>query len=228
MTAPHYPGKIFMYPCAGDDISEPIQVFGDIYDTFLFVDIKYHGDSKMPDIPGWKAVRGSQKRFGSADFSIRCVQDGRSKYRVIEPEWFLTHCLNEETGRQILIVRRRGFGQYALHELPDRSLSMFMHRGDSSGEGGSNVFYLANRKTSHQPISNLLDLIKRKLTVPAFIASDGSNTNIPELLDATNGSYEMDSFSSYGLQWRRQPASDFLSPRTKIWQVFPNEWNRQR
>lgn len=210
-----------MYPCAGDDISEPIQAFGDLYDTFLFVDIKYNGDSKMPDIPGWKAVRQSKIRFGSTDFSIRFVQDGRAKYRVIEPEWFLTDYVNEQTGRKILIVRRRGFGQYALHELPDHSLSMFMHRGDSPGEGGSNVFYLANRKTNHKPISNLLDLIKCKLTVPAFIASDGSNTNIPELRGTANGSDEIDSFVSNGLQWHRQPVSNFQASRTAIWSVTP-------
>jgi len=221
MTAPQYPGKIFMYPCAGNDISEPVQVFGEHYDTFVFVDIKYRGDTKMPNIPGWKAVHGSQKRFGSSDYSIRHVRDGRSQYRVVEPEWLLTDYANELTGRKILIVRRRGFGQYALHELPDRSLSMFMHRGDSSGEGGSNVFYLANRKTSHQPISNLLDLIKRKLTAPAFIASDGSNTNIRALGGAENGSSAIESFYYSGLKWRRLPSPHLLGPRTKIWKVTP-------
>jgi hypothetical protein len=221
MTAPQYPGKIFMYPCAGNDISEPVQVFGDIFDTFLFVDIKYRDGTKLPEIPGWRALSGTQNRFGSTNFSIRHVQDGRFKYRVIDPEWMLTDFVNELTGRKILVVRRRGFGQYALHELPDRSLSMFMHRGDSPGEGGSNVFYLDNRKTSYQPISNLLDLIKRKLTVPALIASDGSNTNISELRDTANGSAAIDSFVSHGLQWRRQPVSSFQASRTTVWSVNP-------
>ena len=221
MSVPQYPGKVFMYPCAGDDISEPVQVFGGTYNTFLFVDIKYGIESKLPDIPGWRQVLGSQRRFGSTDSSIRRVQDGRFKFRVIEPEWFSADFVNEQTGRKILIIHRRGFGQYALHELPDHSLSMFMHRGDSPGEGGSNVFYLANLRTSHQPISNLLNLIKRKLTVPAFIASDGSNTNIPELREAANGACAIKSFTSHGLKWSLQSAPDLLSPRTSVWAVSP-------
>lgn len=221
MTAPSYPKKIFMYPCAGNDISEPVQVFGESYDTFVFVDIKYSEESKVPEIPGWNEVRGSHRRVGTTNASIRLVQDGRFKFRVIDPECFLADYINDKTGRKILVVRRRGFGQYALHELQDGSLSMFMHRGDSPGEGGSNVYYLANRATSHKPISNLLELIKRKMTKPALIASDGSNTRIPELRDAANGVGSMESFNSHGLTWRLQPASEFLSLRTNVWEVSP-------
>lgn len=210
-----------MYPCAGNDISEPVQVFGERYDTFVFVDIKYSEESKVPEIPRWNELRGSHRRVGSPNASIRLVQDGRSKFRVVDPEWFLADYINETTGRKILVVRRRGFGQYALHELQDGSLSMFMHRRDSSGEGGSNVFYLANRETSHKPISNLLDLIKRKMTNPALIASDGSNTRIPELRDTATGMGSMESFNSHGLTWRLQPASEFLSLRTNVWEVSP-------
>lgn len=210
-----------MYPCAGNDISEPVQVFGESYDTFVFVDIKYSEGSKVPEIPGWNEVRGSHRRVGTTNASIRLVQESRFKFRVIDPEWFLADYINDKTGRKILVVRRRGFGQYALHELQDGSLSMFMHRGDSPGEGGSNVFYLANRKTSHKPISNLLELIKRKMTKPALIASDGSNTRIPELRDAANGVGAIDSFASHGLQWRRQQVSGLLSSRTKVWEVSP-------
>jgi hypothetical protein len=227
MTAPQYPGKIFMYPCAGNDISEPVQVFGEFYDTFLFVDLNYRGDDKQPKIPGWKEVRGSQRRFGSPNSSIRHLQDGRCRYRLIDPEWFLTDYVNETTGRQILIVRRRGFGQYALHELRDGSLSMFMHRGDSSGDGGSNVFYLANRRTSYRPISNLLDLIKRKMTAPACIASDGSNTSIAELSHAANGAGAIESFTSHGLTWRLRTVSGRLSSRTKVWEVSSQDMGHQ-
>ncbi len=210
-----------MYPCAGNDISEPVRAFGELYDTFLFVDLKYCSVSKVPEISGWSEVRGSQRRFGSVNSSIRFDQDGQSKFRVVDPEWFCSDFINETTGRRILLIRRRGFGQYALHELPDASLSMFMHRGDSTGEGGSNVFYLANRKTSHKPISNLLDLIKRKMKNPALIASDGSNTGISKLRDAANGVEAIDSFTSHGLKWQLQQASGLISSRTKVWEVSP-------
>ena len=221
MTALLYPGKIFMYPCAGNDIAEPVQVFGELFDTFLFVDLQYHAASGIPKIPGWCEVSGSQRKLGSLISAVRHMQDGRSKFRVIEPGWFFSDHINETTGRRILLVRRRGFGQYALHELPDGSLSMFMHRGDSSGEGGSNVFYLANRRTSHGPISNLLNLLKRKITVPALIASDGSNTDISALRHSANDSEEIESFSRHGLKWRWQAVSRLLSSGTNVWEVQP-------
>lgn len=121
------------------------------------------------------------------------------------------------------MIRRRGFGQYALHELPDGSLSMFMHRGDSPGEGGSNVFYLSNRRTSHKPLSSLMSVIKRKLAYPALIASDGSNTTISELMASAKGSNEIKAFESHCLQWHRHPTLDLLSGITKVWQVRPQE-----
>lgn len=219
MIAPSYSGKIFMYPCAGNDVVEPVQVFGEFYDTFLFVDLNYSSTTKMPKIIGWNEVSGSQRRFGSANSSIRIVQNGYSKFKVVDPEWFCSDYTNEKTGRKISVVRRRGFGQYALHELSDDSLSMFMHRGDSAGEGGSNVYYLANRRTSHEPISNLLSIIKCKLTHPALIASDGSNTDITELRDDAFGLSSIDSFTSHGLNWRKLRAYSSLAPRTKVWEV---------
>jgi len=66
--------------------------------------------------------------------------------------------VNLQTNREISIIRRRGFGQYALNEFPDDSLSIFCHRGDSSGEGGSGVRYLDNIKIKHPPLSMLLML----------------------------------------------------------------------
>lgn len=208
-----------MYPCAGTDIAEPVQVFGGDFDTFLFVDIKYNVRSAEPEIPGWNMVAGSQSRLGSSNSSVRHCSVGRSRFRDIEPEWFFSDYENKTNGKRISIVRRRGFGQYESQELPDGSLSMFMHRGDSPGEGGSNVFYLANRRTSHGPISNLMSVLKRKLAYPALIASDGSNTTISELVATSRGNAEVKSFVRYEISWQRHPDSEFLSGSTKVWQV---------
>lgn len=214
-----YNGKIFMYPCSGSDIAEPIQTFGEFFDTFLFVDLKYHGGCKMPVIDGWRGVCGSQRKFGSSNHAIRYVQSGRNKYRVVEPEWLVSEYASEETGKLIQVVRRRGFGQYALQELQDNTLSLFMHRGDSPMEGGSNVYYLANRKTSYTPISNLLDVLKCKLTEQALVVSDGSNTRIQELIAAANGDMTVTAFQSHGIQWRRCAKPYALRERSIVWEV---------
>ena len=99
---------------------------------------------------------------------------------------------------------------------------MFLHRGDSGGEGGSNTHFLANRRMSHEPLSKLMDVVKRKLAVPALIASDGSNTNIRQLVDAARGDDAIQSFNQHGLSWVRHgslPGS--ASKKTVVWQVTP-------
>jgi hypothetical protein len=80
------------------------------------------------------------------------------------------------------VNRRRGFGQYALtNEFSDASIGVFVHRGDSPGEGGSNVYYLANRARDHEPCSNLLAKLVTKLAHRALIVSDGSNSRCRKL-----------------------------------------------
>jgi hypothetical protein len=222
MRIPHYSGKIFMYPCAGDDIPEPVQHFGELFDTFLFVDLKYSARMSVPKIIGWEEVKGSQRIFGSFNSVVGLCEVGRHKFRMINPAWFCTDFSSKSTGKKIKIILRRGFGQYALQELEDASLSMFMHRGDSVGEGGSGVFYLSNRRMQHQPISNLLDLILRKLCKPGLIGSDGSNTKIKELVVAANGDESISRFNSHGLSWQRTNLKLNGVSRMNVWEVYPD------
>jgi hypothetical protein len=82
----------------------------------------------------------------------------------------------------VTINRRRGFGQYALvNEFSDRAIGVFMHRGDSPGEGGSNVYFLANKDSRHEPCGRLFDKLSKKLDDRALIITDGSNTRLKRL-----------------------------------------------
>lgn len=102
-------------------------------------------------------------------------------YRFVKPAYLTEVFVRRIDGRRITAIRRRGFGQYALAELDDRSVNVFVHRGDSEGEGGSNVFYLANLRRNHEPCSNLFEKLARKLAPRALIISDGSNARIRPL-----------------------------------------------
>lgn len=216
-----YQGRIFMYPCAGFDIVEPVQALADQFDTFVFVDIKYRFDRfSPPSIPGWDEVLGSVQLTGPATDAMRVVQRERGHHREIEPAWRRSCYRNPGTGRAINLVFRRGFGQYALHELCDGTLGMFLHRGDSGGEGGSGTFFLANHRMSHPPLSMLVDVIKRKLGTPALIASDGSNTNIRQLCDAAAGDDGITAFRAHGLGWERSGSlPGRQGRRTVVWRV---------
>ena len=123
-----------------------------------------------------------------------------------------------------MVVQRRGFGQYALHEVPDSSLHMFLHRGDSGGEGGSGAYFLSNHRMAHPPLSMLLNVLKRKLSYPALVGSDGSNTSIQQLSSASTGNESVVQFTSNGMRWRR--AGTLQSSKTNqtvIWKVTPQE-----
>ena len=225
MNEARYPGKVFMYPCSGQDISESIRAFGDQMDTFLFVDIGYQFQQfRMPATPGWSEVVGSVMVVGQPRDSIRNVENGKTHYREVQPAWRSSSYQNVDTGRLIDVVFRRGFGQYALHEVADGTLGMFMHRGDSAGEGGSGTCFLANRRMTHEPISRLLDVIKRKLATPALIASDGSNTTIRQLVAGARGDDSIKSFRKHGLEWTRAASMPGNAGRqTVLWQVIRTE-----
>jgi hypothetical protein len=225
MTPPAYKGKLFMYPCAGQDISAAVQAYGHLFDTFLFVDINYKFRLGVePLILGWEFIPASWKLYGPPESRVRQVDGERRSHRFVEPAWLCLTYRNIETDRHVEVVQRRGFGQYALHELTDNSLHMFLHRGDSSGEGGSGTCFLSNRRMSHPPLSMLLNVLKSKLAYPALIGSDGSNTSVQELLNASAGDESIVKFTSNCMVWIRiGTLKSRKSNQTVIWRVTPEE-----
>jgi len=223
MTTGFYGGNVFLYPCAGMDIVQPISAFGVQFDTMLFVDIGYQFESgfHLPKVDGWNELNESVVIEGPKFSSIKIFQSGKNFRKEIEPAWRKSVYQHSESGRCINIVFRRGFGQYALQEISDGALGMFLHRGDSQGEGGSRVCYLSNRQMKLAPLSNLLNTIKSKLAMPGLIGSDGSNTSINELYRAGNEDDTLTEFTQHGLLWKRRKTLVRPDDRrlTVVWQV---------
>lgn len=224
MNHPMYRGKVFMYPCAGFDMPDILEKFGHQFDTFLFVDIRYDFRRHMvPPISGWRQVPGTRRLMGAPFCRLSWVSFDNRSYREVEPAWLRFDMRHSTSGRVVELCLRRGFGQYALHELEDGSLAMFLHRGDSSAEGGSGVWYLADRRMSHPPLSRLFDVIKRKLAPDAWIGSDGSNTQFRELQRAAVEGDEISRFNRHGLLWQREMTIQRQHDcrRTVVWRVMP-------
>jgi hypothetical protein len=218
-----YDGNVFLYPCAGMDIVQPITIFGLQFDTLLFVDLGYQfaGKFPLPKIDEWRELEESVQIEGPKLDPVKRFQCDTHCRREIVPAWRRSLYQHTKSGRLVNIVFRRGFGQYALHEITDGALGMFLHRGDSSGEGGSGVCYLSNRKMKHAPLSNLLNTIKLKLARPGLIGSDGSNTSIKELYQAGNGDDHVASFNQQGLLGKRLITLARPNDRrlTVVWEV---------
>jgi hypothetical protein len=214
-------GRTFIYPSAGDDFEEPFRLFSGHCDELIFVDINYDFDCRpSPAFDGWRLVKVDI--FGSTKERIRIIEGERRSYREVSPAWRRQIYRCEVGSREVVVTQRRGFGQYAIRELPDESLGIFFHRGDSGGEGGSGVLYLGNQTLKHEPIARVFDTIKTKLSYPALIASDGSNIMFPKIRRAvSDGNFSLNGFSAGGLRWTQVAKLPWRLGATVIWKVQP-------
>jgi hypothetical protein len=169
-------GRLLFYPTAGSDWNELLLQFADYIDVFHFCDINYND---LPSLGNPFSDPGSHELIDSKiegeTFAWIDAPTQSRPYPDLAPGRVSEIYKRVSDARRLTVVRRRGFGQYALAEFPDHSLGVFVHRGDSQGEGGSNVYFLANKKRDHEPVSNLFDKLSRKLADPAIVISDGSN-----------------------------------------------------
>lgn len=167
----HIEAGAFYYPASGEDLHEPIQVFSQHLAEMTFCDIEYNDLDAMPPIMSTSPdhVELTGPRLAEVQYS------DRSKY--VEPGKRI-ELYKSNRDHPLRIIRRRGFGQMGLAEFDSDSISVFMHRGDSSGEGGSNAFFLANRSKRYPPLANLFSKLKPRLSKKALIVSDGSNSDI--------------------------------------------------
>lgn len=171
-------GSLF-YPAAGSDIEEPLTALHEHIDTFWFSDIYPTGVKGVAlgkQLLSYQLMASETRGDLDAEIEVRQSETG-AVYRYLEPGsvWDM---YGRDDGRRIFVVRRRGFGQIALvKEFSPRSLSVFMHRGDSRGECGSNAYFLANKQASYPPCANLFSKLAERLTDRALIISDGSNSH---------------------------------------------------
>jgi hypothetical protein len=178
-------GKTLLYPSAGRDWEEPLRLFDRYADRFWFADINYPAGLKLPPLYQANAAYQllSQEIIGDSTAKMEQRQDERGRqYRYLPPSNLREVYKPMGQTRLISVNRRRGFGQYALvKEFHDGEIGIFMHRGDSPGEGGSKVYFLANMNARHEPCGRLFDKLSRKLADRALIITDGSNTHMKRL-----------------------------------------------
>jgi hypothetical protein len=177
-------GTRFYYPAADLDHIEALEVFQDVVDDFWFADTHYRAGLKIePALEKASRFRLLEvERNGAINAPLERRQDERRRpFNYLKPSRLIER-YEREDGRKITVVRRRGYGQIGLmEEFSEKGLGVFMHRGDSMGEAGSNVWFLANRKARYQPCGMLFDKLASRLADESLIVSDGSNCKINAL-----------------------------------------------
>ena len=155
--------RSLFYPCAGGDIDSPVRAFSAIIDEFWFIDVNYYA-RRLPNLRGIRIENESTNDLVIGDSKLvlknRCFRHPHFNHMI--------H-LNFVTGD----------GECAFAELycgddVQRELSVFFHRGDSSGESGSNVFWLHDTDADGIPSGRLRSVLT-KLSSPGFVCTDGSN-----------------------------------------------------
>ncbi|MBH9553989.1 hypothetical protein [Inhella gelatinilytica] len=209
------------YPCAGLDWLAVTEVLGQSFDVLKFCDLHYSFASLPAVLPnGWRYEADSWSLDGSAHGAVSALAVNGRFVRDVETATARFKLRNESMGKSVEIWLRRGFGQYGLHEIKDGTLDLFLHRGDSSGEGGSNVWFFSNWRARHQPLSRLFDVVKEKLRYPAVIGTDGSNCEFREVRLAA-GVIGRAEFACQGLHWRLIGFLPGGPSLTALWQVEP-------
>lgn len=167
-------GTTLFYPCSGNDLIAPLQMFGPFINTFWFVDRGYfspgHQDTRHYGMDGsadmQEPLLGHEPLYTLRKVTIDGPPSWDRYKRDIEP------CIRSEvyqhapTGRQITVHLRRGYGRSAFHKHI-RTIGIFFYRGDSLGGGGSGNFWL---KPEH------LDRVIDRLVDGGLIVTDGSNS----------------------------------------------------
>ena len=170
-------GDVLFYPSSGNDIEELVTSFLPVITKFWFCDLMYMKGMVLPpaiteDI-GFR-IEGKSELLGNPNSVLEEQQPDRP-YRHMEPSILKEVYVHEASDNTFEINRRRGFGQYAIAKFSNKSIGVFVHRGDSMVEGGSGVFYLANKKAKYEPLGKLFDKLSTKLADTALIVTDGSN-----------------------------------------------------
>jgi hypothetical protein len=170
-------GKDFFYPAAFMDIAPFVCLLAPYVTRFIcngpFYDSCEDRRSPVPD--GFHLVDQAVADPSLRDRPVEDVLNVRIPYRNIDPSTL--HQVFSDGCSEITVMRRRGFGQYALLERPARSIGVFTHRFDTPYEGGSNVWFLANRPKDHEPLANLWSKLSSRLADRALVISDGSLTD---------------------------------------------------
>lgn len=177
-------GKALFYPAAGEDTRALVEAFAPHVREFHFNDLTYSTacDGRATAPARFNLVSAEHPDSDARDAPLQWRQESNREYRHVIPSVLIERHSDGE--KNIIIRRRRGFGQYALGHFPAGSIGVFVHRRDSTGESGSNMWFLANKRRDHEPLSNLWSKLSQRLADRAIIVSDGSLTDFKFLRNA--------------------------------------------
>src|SRR2546429_1532814 len=96
-------GKGLLYPCAGNDLAEPIEIFGNYVDDFVFSDIHYSQGMKLGLVSRTEFKRECSRIEGDQDAVMEERRHGNLCFRYLEPSVLVERYVREIDGRAITV-----------------------------------------------------------------------------------------------------------------------------
>ena len=221
--------KKLFYPCAWYDWKDSFRYFSEEVDEFIFCDLKYKFNPKNLNKFSIK-----DKEYEEISFTLRPsvrIVDHTSNIENIklmpaEFTKFIKHKISNKTKK---IIFKMESGQNCLDNFDDKEIYVFFHRGDSEGEGGSDLHFFTNRRNYDGTAENLYSRLIKKLAPISFVVSDGSNNDLikNQKLNLTGMTDEQiqkevigKKFMHENLEWTCVKRLNDRNGPTLVWKVF--------
>ena len=221
--------KKLFYPCAGPDWKDAFRYFRDEVDEFVFCDIKYRFNFE-----NLKRFSIRDKEYEDFSFTLRPPvrmidhTSNLKNVKLIPAEYtkFVKHKISNKIKK---IIFRMESGQNCLDHFNDEEIYIFFHRGDSEGEGGSDLHFFTNRRNYDGTAENLYSRLIKKLAPISYVVSDGSNNDVIReqnlnLQDMTDVQIENEIFGKKfihdNLEWTCVKRLNDKNGPTLVWKVF--------
>jgi hypothetical protein len=196
-------GSLF-YPCSGRDWDLPIDTFLPWVDDFWFVDVNYRVE--RPIGPQRSLVRVNMEQLEGVTLTARTpyrVTVRHEEHRSRDGRYYRTH-----------FCKGRGYDVFrSVFRVPNKKISIFFHRGDSPGEGGSNFYWLGEDR-----LPNVID----QLEIGGLVVSDGSLAMEQFRRDFDPEIFELDYVEGFDLAGRTFSCVGYLGQRngpTLVWKA---------
>jgi hypothetical protein len=219
--------KLF-YPCAGPDWKDAFRYFSEEVDEFVFCDLQYKFNFENLNKFSIK-----NNKYEDISFTLRpgvrildhTVNPTNVKSMPAEYTKFLKHKI---TNKNKKIIFQMESGQNCLDHFSDEEIYVFFHRGDSEGEGGSDLHFFSDRRNYDGTAENLYSRLIKKLAPIFLVVSDGSNNDVIkaqnlDLKDMTEEQIQREmigkKFITQNLEWTcMRRLNDRYGP-TFVWEV---------
>jgi hypothetical protein len=210
-------GRLLYYPCSGSDTRFPLEQFAGNIDSFWFADLRYEKDFRRP----------------ITEFDVPCPSgyrvETRTKLKVhsgIRDPFIAIRCQlrNPQSGRRldVLYLATDAVGVFQGFEKSNKKISVFCHRHDGTGEGGSNLGWL-HPNPAPEGAPAFLERVLALVEEHGSIVTDGSNA-LPEFArvqqkePSNSASTREIAISQFRLRYRGQIDPDCT--KTTEWEVL--------